>query len=184
MFHELIASPIACAVAICILALANYVVGLWAVRVQSKQTFIDRTNASPHHPIDRPKSDRVRLVKPFILTVPVILLTFVLDIQSREAIVGGWFVMHITGLGANIETLLTARSLNDPSAAEGHIRYSAGFDYHMQAARYVGLAVIAGAVAVMFWSSAFAIGSVWLLAAALGWYRRAGQAADSAGTTT
>jgi hypothetical protein len=182
MYDQLFNSPSALTVALAVLAVLTYLVGMGTVRTLARQSFIERDDYSPPGPVGRARTDGARLALPFIPTVAMIALAFVLDRQSREAIVGGWIVMQIAALSSGVGNLLAVRPLRDPAAAEGHLRYSPAYRYASHSAYSVGTALFVGVVAALFHNIAFGMGCVLLLATALGYYRRAEQAAEATGT--
>jgi hypothetical protein len=106
----------------------------------------------------------------------VIVATLLMARRGREVIGGGFFVMHVAMLGSNTADLLAVRGLRRPDAAEGRLHYSAGYRYRAAAARMIGASIVAALVAVLFESTPFLVGALFLLATAGGWYRRARQA--------
>jgi len=180
MLTVILDSPGALAALIAILSLVNYAVGAFALRENSRQTFVEPDLYMPPGPIGKVRSDRARLALPFFLAIVVIVLTLSVDRLTREAIGGGYLVMLMAGLALNVTTLLTVRTLVNPRAAEGRIRYSAMYRYRSAAARTLGFTLFSGAVGILFSNLAFLAGSFLLLATAIGYYRRAGQASRGA----
>ena len=175
MFEVLLDSPAKLALLIGLLAVANYVVGRWALAEQTRQNFVESDHRGTGGPAGRAVSDRARLAKPFIMTAVIIMLTLIADQFTRELMGGGWLVMQIASLGLSTADLLAGKSLQKPDAAEGHIRYSVAHLYRVTGARSVGMAIVAGTVGLLFGSWAFLMGSLLMLATAIGWYRRGGQ---------
>ncbi len=175
IFEVLLDSPAKLALLIGLLAAVNYVVARWALAEQSRQNFVESDHQGTGGPVARAVSARAQLAKPFIMTAVIIVFTLIADRFSRELLGGGWFVMQIASLGLTAADLLAGRSLQKPDAAEGHIRYSVAYRYRVTGARSVGMAIVAGAVGLLFGSWAFLMGTLLLLATAIGWYRRGGQ---------
>jgi hypothetical protein len=74
------------------------------------------------------------------------------------------------------EGWLAVRALAGPTAAEGHIRYSPMDRYRSSGAQALGLALFSGTAGILFRNLAFAAGSLFLLATAVGYFRRERQA--------
>jgi hypothetical protein len=180
MLTVMLDSPGALVAVIAILSLVNYAVGALALRDNARQIFVEPDLYMPPGPIGRVRSDRARLALPFLLAIVVIVLTFSVDRMTREIIGGGYLVMLMAGLAMNVTSFLTVRTLVNPTAAEGRIRYSAMYRYRSAAAQTLGLTLFSGTVGILFSSLAFLAGSFFLLATAIGYYRRAGQASRGA----
>jgi hypothetical protein len=75
---------------------------------------------------------------------------------------------------------LSVRTLLNPAAAEGRIHYSAMYRYRSTGAQTLGFALFSGAVGILLGNLAFFAGSLFLLATAIGYYRRARQASRRA----
>src|SRR5262249_4385561 len=155
----------------------NYAVGALVLRDHSRQTFVESESHVPPGPIGRVQSNRAQLALPFLLAAVVIALTLSGDRTTREVLAGGYLVMLVANLALNVSSWLAVRGLINPTAAEGRIRYSAAYRYRRSAAQSFGLALFAGAVGILCGSTAFWAGSVFLLATAVGYYRRERQAA-------
>jgi hypothetical protein len=84
--------------------------------------------------------------------------------------------MLIAGFASSLTGLLAVRALVHPAAAEGRIHYSAMYGYRSGAAQTLGLALFTGMVALSFGSLAFMAGSLFLVAATIGYYWRTRQA--------
>jgi hypothetical protein len=162
---------------IALLSILNYTVGAFALRDQSRQNFVERDNYRPPGPVGRMRSRRAQLALPFVLAIVVIVLTLSVDRLAREIIGGGYLVLLVASVILNFTGFLTARTLLDPTAAEGRIHYSPMYRYRSAAAQTLGFALFSGTVGIGFASLAFLAGSVFLLATAIGYYRRARQAA-------
>ncbi|HXD19271.1 MAG TPA: hypothetical protein VN654_19795 [Vicinamibacterales bacterium] len=178
MLDDLIDSPALLAGAIAVVSLLNYGVNLWILRAHRRQPFVEywRPPADP----GKARSDAAQLAVSLSLSAVAIVLTLLLARFGRELVGGGVFVMQVITLGSNVSDLLAVRSLGRSDAAEGHLRYSTGYRYRAGAARMAGASIVAGIVAVLFDSRPFLMGAVFLLATAVGWYRRARQAAVAA----
>jgi len=176
MFSALVNSPAALAAVIAILSLLNYAVGAFALRDQSRQTFVERDSYLPPGPIGKVRANRAQLALPFFLAIVVIAVTLSADPLTRQIFGGGYLVVLMAGLTLNLTAWLTTRALIDPTAAEGRIRYSAIYRYRSSAAQTLGLALFSGAVGILFGDLAFLAGSLFLLATAVGYFRRERQA--------
>ena len=119
----------------------------------------------------------VALVQRFGMPAVVAWLSFFVDGTTRQVVAGGYLVMQVAALAMNIDSAMRVRALLRPGLAEGRLVVSREYEYRSMAARSVGMAAFCGAVALLFWSLAFAAGCVFLFSAAIGWYRRAHQAA-------
>jgi hypothetical protein len=177
MFEQLLASRAWLASWIAGLALLNYSVSLLLLDEYSKQTFVERDAWRPPGLAGRLRSDAAQLALPTAATGLVALLALVADHWMRETLIGGVLVMQMATLASNVADLLTYRALSAPNAAEGHLRYSAEYRFRSAAARLVGMTLMTALIGVLFGSTPFLVGSVFLLATAGGWYRRARQAA-------
>jgi hypothetical protein len=100
-------------------------------------------------------------------------LTLSADRVTREIFGGGGLVMLVAFLTYNITSLLTARALVNLPAAEGRIRYTAAHAHRNTGAHVLGLAMFSGTVGILFGSLAFMAGTMFILAIAIGYYRRA-----------
>jgi len=176
MLDRLIDSPAFLAGAIAVSCVLNYALGQSVVRAFARQQFLERDELRPPGIAGRAQSDASRLALSFVAAAVVSVGTLLIDRFGREAISGGFFVMQVATLGSNVADLLAMRSLRRPGAAEGRLRYSAGYQYRAAAARLIGASIVAGLVAFLFRSTPFLVGAVLLLATAVGWYRRARQA--------
>lgn len=176
MLTLLLDSPSALAAVIVILSLLNYAVGSLALRHYARQNFVERSDYFPPGLIGKVRSERAQLALPFLLGIVAVSLTLSADPLTREIFGGGYLVMLVAGFTLNITTLLTARALVHPTAAEGRIRFSATYRYSNFGAQMLGLALFSGIVWILAGNLAFMAGSVFLLATAIGYYRRAWQA--------
>lgn len=172
----LLNSPAVLAAVIAMLSLLNYAVGVLALRDHSRQTFVQRDSYLPPGPIGKVRSNRGELALPFLLAVVVIAVTLSAGRLTREIFGGGYLVALAAGLALNVTGWLTVRGLLNPTAAEGRIRYSATYRYRSSGAQTLGLALFSGAVGILFGSLAFWAGSLFLLATAVGYFRRERQA--------
>jgi len=179
MLTVLLDSPSVLAVVIAILSLLNYALGTLTVRDYSRQNFVERETYLPPGPIGKVRSDSARLALPFLPATLVIGVTLSADRLVREILGGGYLVLLLAGFVLNITGLLTGRALLNPTAAEGHIRYSAMYRYRSSGAQMLGLGAFSATVGILFGSLAFIAGSFLLLATAIGYYRRARQASRS-----
>jgi hypothetical protein len=173
MLEQLLDSRDQLAVAIALLAAANYFVGRLALAEQSHQAFVEYVDRDITGSDRRLASAQAQLLMPFVGTAVIIALVLVADRFTRELLGGGWVVMQVAGLGAATADVLALKALRNPNAASGRIRYSAGYRKRAAAARSVGMAVVAAAVGLLFGSWAFAMGALLMLATGAGWYRRA-----------
>jgi hypothetical protein len=178
MLGALIEHPNFLAIAIITFALLNYGLGRLALRAESRQRFFERTGSDQ---ATASRSPAVQIALPFVTAVPVAALMVILDRLTREGLGGGYLVMQLATLILNLEALLRARVLLAPGIAEGRVVLSAEYQYRSSAASMAAFAVLAGIVAILFWSLAFAAGGAFLLATATGWYRRARQASRKVG---
>ena len=176
MLDRLIDSPLLLAGAMAVLSVINYALGLSVVRAYARQHFLERDEFRPPGIAGRAQSDASRLALSFVGAAVVIVATLLMDRVGREVIGGGFFVMQVATLGSNVTDLLAMQGLRRAGAAEGRLRYSAGYRYRAAAARLIGASIVAGLVAFLFRSTPFLVGAVLLLATAGGWYRRARQA--------
>jgi hypothetical protein len=177
MLIVLVQSPAMLATTIIALGLLNYWMGLAALRAESRQGIFERTVA----PTRGSRSAKAQMALPFVTAAPVAAVVLLLDHLSREALGGGYLVMQLAALIGNLEGLLRSHGLLLPGAAEGRVVLSAQYRYLSAAAQTVAFAVFAEIVAFLFKSLAFATGGALLLAASVGWYRRARQASESSG---
>lgn len=180
MFPLLFDSPVVLVAVIAVLSLSNYAVGMLALRANSYQKFVERDSYLPPGPIGKIRSEKAQLALPFLLAVVVTGMTVSADRQTREILGGGYLVMLIASLVLNIINWLTVRALASPTAAEGRIRYSATYRYGSSGAQMLGLGLFSGIVGILFGSRAFEAGSMFLLATAVGYFRRARQASRRA----
>jgi len=100
--------------------------------------------------------------------------------MNREIFGGGYLVMLLADFAMNLNALLTVRALLKPAAAEGRVRFSAMYRYRSSGAQTFAFALFSGTVGICFNSVAFMAGSIFLLATAIGYYRRASQASRGA----
>ena len=176
MLTTLLDSPVVLAVVIATLSLLNYAFGALALRDHSRQTFVEGDSYLPPGPIGKVRSSRIQLALPSVLAIVVIAVTLSADRLTREIVGGGYLVALVAGLALNVAGWLTVRALINPTAAEGRIRYSAMYRYRSSGARTLGLALFSGAVGILFGNLAFGVGSLFLLATAVGYFRRERQA--------
>ena len=172
---RLIDSPPLLAGAIAVGAVLNYAIALSLVREYSRQHFVERDNSRPPGLPRRARSDAAQFALSFVIAAVGIVFTLLMDRLGRELVGGGVFVMEVATLGSNVTVFLTVRSLRRSDAAEGRLRYSAGYRYRAGAAQMIGASIVTSVVAVLFDSRPFLMGAVFLLATAGGWYRRARQ---------
>jgi hypothetical protein len=180
MLTVILDSPGALVAVIAILSLVNYAVGALVLRDNSRQIFVEPDLYVPPGVIGKVQSNRARLALPFFLAIVIIVLTLLGDRLTREIIGGGYLVTLIAGLALNVTNVLTIRTLLNPSAAEGRIRYSAMYRYRSAAARMLGFTLFSGTVGILFSNLSFLAGAFLLFAAAIGYYRRARQASRRA----
>jgi hypothetical protein len=180
MLSTLLNSPAILAAVIATLSLLNYAVGALALHDHSRQTFVERDSYLPPGPIGRVRSNRTQLTLPFLLAIVVIAVTLSADRLTREVFGGGYLVALVAGLALNVTGWLTVRALANPTAAEGRIRYSAMYRYRSSGAQTLGLALFSGAVGILFGNLAFWAGSLFLVASAVGYFRRERQASRRA----
>ncbi len=169
MLTVLLDSPLALAALIVALLLVNHAVRRLGLRAYSRQTFVEQDTAAL-------PSVRTRLTLPFLLGIVAVSLTLSADRVTREVFGGGYLVMLLASVTLNATTLWTMRPLRDPTALEGHIRISAKYYYRSGGAHTLGAAWFTGAVAILFANLAFTAGTLFLLAVAIGYYRRAQRA--------
>lgn len=172
MFDRLINSPIELVVTILAVAVANYFVSLAATRAQSSQPFVEFEEFLPPGPAGVVRSPERQLALPLLSALPACILAFFVDHVGREVIGGGYLVMQLAALALNIGTFTNRRTLANPRAAEGHIRYSAMYRYRSQAGLALGLAFFAASASLLLLNLAFAVGAAFLLAASIGYLRR------------
>ena len=175
MFEPLLDSPVELAAAIVVIAVVNYFVAVATARAQSSQPFVEFEEFVPPGSTGAIRPAR-HLARPFLTAVPVCVLVFFVDRTGREAIGGGYLVMQVAALGLNIGTFVNRRTLANPHAAEGHIRYSAMYRYRSQAGLALSMALFAASASVLLSSLAFGVGAAFLTATSLGYYRRSRQA--------
>jgi hypothetical protein len=173
LLTTLLASPVHLAIAIGAAALLNHALVVVALRDESRQHMVERAGAS-----STARRPAVELVQRFGMPAVIIWLSFFIDGASREALAGGWLVMQIAAIAMNIDGILRMRAHLRPGLVEGRLVVSKEYQDRSAAARSVGMAAFCGLVALLFWSLAFAAASVYLLATAVGWYRRAHQSAE------
>ncbi len=176
MLSVLLDSPVTLAAVIALLSLLNYAVGASARRVYLRQKFVEWDAYLPQVPIGKVRSDRSQLALPFLPTIMVVILTLLTNRLTREIVAGGYLVLLVAGFAINITGVLTMRALLKPTAAAGRIQYSAMYRYRSSGAQTFGLAVFGGSVGILFSDVAFMAGSFFLLATAIGYYRRAQRA--------
>jgi len=181
---RLIDSPPLLAGAIAVGAVLNYAIALSLVREYSRQHFVERESSRPPGLPRRARSDAAQFALSFVIAAVGIVFTLLMDRLGRELVGGGVFVMEVATLGSNVTVFLKVRSLRRSDAAEGHLRYSAGYRYRAGAAQMIGASIVASVVAVLFDSRPFLMGAVFLLATAGGWYRRARQPSLRDGQST
>jgi hypothetical protein len=181
---RLIDSPPLLAGAIAVGAVLNYAIALSLVREYSRQHFVERESSRPPGLPRRARSDAAQFALSFVIAAVGIVFTLLMDRLGRELVGGGVFVMEVATLGSNVTVFLTVRSLRRSDAAEGRLRYSAGYRYRAGAAQMIGASIVASVVAVLFDSRPFLMGAVFLLATAGGWYRRARQPSVRDGQST
>ena len=168
-------SPAVLAAMIAILSLLNYAVSALALRDQSRQNFVQHDDYLPPGPVGKVRSHRAQLALPFFLAIVVIIVTLSTDRLIRETFGGGYLVVLVASFAMNLASFLSVRALLNPAAAEGRIHYSAMYRYRSTAAQTLGFALFSGTVGILFGNLAFFAGALFLLATALGYYRRARQ---------
>jgi hypothetical protein len=159
------------------MALLNYSVGLLVLAAYAQQPFLERDGWRPPGLAGRARSDAAQLALPLVVVCLVAVLALFTDRLVRETLVGGLLVMQMATLASNVADLLAFRALAAPAAAEGHLRYSPVYRYRSAGGRMIGMCVLTTLVGLLFASAPFLVGSALLLATAVGWYRRAWQAA-------
>jgi len=176
MLAVLVESPVVLAAAIAILSILNGAIGALALRDRSRQEFVEWAPYFPPGPVGTVRSHRAQLMLPFLVATVVIGVTLSADRLTREIVGGGYLAALVAGCALNITGWLTVRALLNPAAAEGRIRYTPMYRYRTSSAQTLGLALFGGAVGILFSSLAFVAGSLFLLATAGGYLRRARQA--------
>ena len=179
MLAVLVESPVILAAVIAAFSILNSAVGALALRDHTRQEFVERDPYLPPGPVGKVRAPWARLTLPFVLALVVIGVTLSADRPTREIIGGGYLVALLAGCALNITGWLTVRALLNPAAAEGRIRYTPMYRYRTSSAQTLGMALFSGAVGILFGSLAFVAGSLFLLAIAAGYFRRAGQASRS-----
>jgi hypothetical protein len=179
MLTVLLDSPAVLAAVIATLSILNAALSALALRDHSRQEFIQWNSYLPPGPVGTVRSRRAQLALPFLLAAVIIGVTLSADRLTREIISGGYLVALLAGCAVNITGWLTARALVNPAAAEGRIRYSPMYRYRTSSAQTLGMALFSGAGGILFGSLAFVAGSLFLLATAAGYLRRARQASRS-----
>ena len=182
MLTVLLESPSVLAALIAILWFLNQAIGKLVVRYQSRQEFVEADDPI-HGPADArsdgPSKKRRRSwggQLPFLLTIVAFSLTLSADPVTREIFGGGGFVMLVAIVTLNIAGLLSARALLRPAAAEGRIRLTTKYVNSLSGANMIAVALFSGIVGILFGSLAFLAGSFFILATAIGYYRRAWKA--------
>jgi hypothetical protein len=171
----LIASPVALSVAIVALALINSAIAWQAQRATARQSVIRISDAASAEPTSR--SSLRSMAPSFVFTGIVAALSFVPSRLMREAIGGGYLVLQLTTMAINLDSFFRVRSVGIPGAAEGSVRFSTSYRFRAAAGQAFALALFDAAVAWLFSSITFFVGSLFVMATALGWYRRAKQTA-------
>ena len=182
MLAVLLDSPWVLAALIAILWFLNLAIGKLIVRYQSRQEFVEADD--PIHGPSDARSDGAPKKRrrswggqlPFLLTIVAVSLTLSADPVTREIFGGGGMVMLVAFVTLNIAGLLSARALLRPAAAEGRIRFTTKYVNSLSGAHTTALALFSGIVGILFGSLAFLAGSFFLLATAIGYYRRARKA--------
>ena len=176
MFEQILESRAWLASSVAGLALLNYTVGRLVLHEYSKQQFVEREDWRPPGIGGRLGSERRQLAISVGGVLLVAVMALFADRLVRETLVGGVLVMQMATLAFTVTDVLVLRALSAPGAAEGRLRYSAGYRYRSAAARLVGMGMLTVLVAVLYGSLSFLVGSLLLLATAAGYYRRARQA--------
>jgi len=176
MLIELLDSPTVLAAVIATLSIVNAALSALALRDHSRQEFVESVPYLPSGPLGKIRSRRAQLTLPFLLAAVIIGVTLSADRLTREIICGGYLVALLAGCALNVTGWLTVRALVNPVAAEGRIRYAPMYRYRTSSAQTLGMALFSGVVGILFGSRAFAAGSLFLLATAAGYFRRARQA--------
>ena len=179
MLAVLLDSPAVLAAAIAVLSILNGAVGALALRDHSRQEFVECDPYLPPGPAGKVRSRWAQLTLPFVIATVVIGVTLSADRLTREIIGGGYLVALLAGCALNITGWLTVRALVNPAAAEGRIRNTPMYRYRTSSAQTLVMALFSGAVGILFGSLAFVAGSLFLLATAGGYFRRARQASRS-----
>lgn len=174
MFSGLIEHPSMLAVAIITVGLANSGLGLAVWRAESRQRFFERAGSTR---ASSSRSPAAQFLPPLVTGALIAAFVFFLDPKTREALGGGWLVVQSTTLVLNLDALLRARVLLVPGVADGRVVLSREYDHRGSAARLIAFALFVEIIALLFESLAFAAGGAFLAATAVGWYRRARQAA-------
>ena len=125
-------------------------------------------------------NEHMNIYQSVTIGIVVIAVTLSADRMTREMFGDGYLVALMAGLALNVTGWLTVRALINPTAAEGRIRYSAMYRYRSSGAQTLGLASFTGAVGILFGNLAFGVGSLFLLATAVGYFRRERQASRRA----
>jgi hypothetical protein len=185
LLTALLDSPLVLAALIASLWFLVYGIGAFALRQYSRQDFVSADDyllpKAGTAQSDRPRRARKTWQGqlPFFLTIVAFSLTLSADPVTREIFGGGGFVMLVALAALNMTSLLTARALVNPAAAEGRIRYTAVYVNRATGASTLSLAFFSGIVGILFGSLAFMAGSSFLLVMAIGNFRRARQASRS-----
>ena len=172
MLPPLFDSPVALAIAIVAVAVLNHLIATATLRAIARQTVVgvDDSGPAPAGPL----SSRV-LARSLGLTAVIVVLTFMPTRLMRETISGGYLVLQLTTVVINLDSLFRMRALAQPGAAEGHVRFSNGYRFRATAGQVLALGLLDAAIAGLFNSVTFLVGSLFVFATALGWYRRAKQ---------
>jgi hypothetical protein len=152
------------------MALLNQGLGLLVLRMQSRQRIFDLV------PLNTPlggSSHTAQLALPILMAVPMATLPLFLDFYSREALSGGYLVMQVVTLIVSLDSLLRLQVATVPGISDGRVTLSAQYQYRSVAARLGVLAIFCEIVAASFGNLAFTTGGVFVLASAVGYYRRA-----------
>lgn len=175
MLAILINQPSLLTTLILLLALLNYGLALWVLRVERRQALFQRLEAADIPRSAGTRSPLKQMALPFVTAVPIAILALYLDDLERQVVCGGYLVMQLATLILNLDGLLRIRLLSRPGIAEGCVRFTGEYQHRNIASRLLAFAGFTGMVAVLFTSVPFAAGSVFLLATVVGAYRRARQ---------
>jgi hypothetical protein len=176
LLPQLLDLPAALAIAIVVVALLNHLIATATLRAIARQTVVElpESGSTPPSAAVGTLSPRI-LIRSLGLAAVVVALTFAPSRLMRETISGGYLVLQLTTVVINLDSLFRMRALGMPSAAEGHVKFSAGYRFRASAGQLFALGLLDAAIAWLFNSVTFLVGCLFVFATALGWYRRARQ---------
>lgn len=163
----------ALATTIAVIAVVNYLIAQQAVAAIARQNVIDIDRAVPY--ADARKPSPRSLIAPFGLAAVVIGFTFMPSRLMRETISGGYLVLQLSTFVMTLDSLARMRALGRAGAADGRVHFSTSYRFRASAGQAFALGLLNAAIAWLFGSVSFLVGSLFVLATALGWYRRAVQ---------